>query len=191
MKKITLILLSAFFVFTAFTVIKTTWKNDPPHSQLAFTVKHFGINKITGYILDFNVDIQSSKDDFSDAVVTMTGKTNSVNTRVEARDNHLKSADFFDAEKYPEITFKSTSIKPDGKNEYKLTGDLTMHGVTRQVTLEMEYKGKVEDPMSKKTIVAIEIEGDIKRSDFNIGSKFPDNVISDKVKIKGSGEFKQ
>lgn len=191
MKKITLFLLSAFFVFTAFNVINTTWKNDPPHSQLAFTVKHLGINKITGYILDFNVNIQSSKPDFSDAVVTMTGKTNSINTRVEARDNHLKSADFFDAEKYPEITFKSTSIRPDGKNEYKLTGDLTMHGVTRQVTLEMELKGKVEDPMSKKTIVGIEIEGDIKRSDFNIGSKFPENVISNKVEIKGQGEFKQ
>lgn len=184
-------LLSVLFVLTAFTVISTTWKSDPPNSQLSFTVKHIGINKISGNFTDFNVTVESSKPDFSDAVITMKAKTASINTFVEARDNHLRSADFFDAAKYPEITFTSTSIKPKDKNEYKITGNLTMHGITKVVTLEMEYKGTVKDPMSKRTIAGITIEGDLKRSDFNIGSKFPDNIISDKVEIKGHGEFIQ
>jgi len=190
MKK-TAMLLSVLFVLTAFTVISTTWKSDPPNSQLSFTVKHIGINKISGNFTDFNVTVESSKPDFSDAVITMKAKTASINTFVEARDNHLRSADFFDAAKYPEITFTSTSIKPKDKNEYKITGNLTMHGITKVVTLEMEYKGTVKDPMSKRTIAGITIEGDLKRSDFNIGSKFPDNIISDKVEIKGHGEFIQ
>ena len=190
MKK-TAMLLSVLFVLTAFTVISTTWKSDPPNSQLSFTVKHIGINKISGNFTDFNVTVESSKPDFSDAVITMKAKTASINTFVEARDNHLRSADFFDAAKYPEITFTSTSIKPKDKNEYKITGNLTMHGITKVVTLEMEYKGTVKDPMSKRTIAGITIEGDLKRSDFNIGSKFTDNIISDKVEIKGHGEFIQ
>lgn len=190
MKK-SLFFLSAFFVLTAFSVVATQWKNDPAHSQLAFTVKHFGINKITGYMHDFKVDVQSSKADFSDAVVTLNAKTASLNTRIEARDNHLKSADFFDAENHPEITFKSTAIKADGKNKYKLTGDLTMHGVTKQVTMEMEHKGTVQNPNNKKPLAAIIVKGKIKRSDFNIGGKFPDNVISDEVSIRGEGEFVQ
>lgn len=190
MKKIT-IFLAAFIVLASFTVLNTSWKNDAPHSQLAFTVKHLGINKITGYVHDFQVNIQSVKPDFSDAVVTMIAKTASINTRVDARDNHLKSADFFEAEKYPEITFTSTSIKPDGKNEYKLTGNLTMHGVTRQVTLEMEHKGTIQNPQSNKPVSGIQIKGSLKRSDFGIGSKFSDAVISDKVEIRGEGEFVQ
>lgn len=190
MKK-SFLFLSAFFVLTAFAVVANSWKNDPAHSQLAFTVKHFGINKITGHMLDFAVDVQSSKADFSDAVVTLNAKTASLNTRIDARDNHLKSADFFDAEKYPEITFRSTGIKADGKNKYKLTGDLTMHGVTKQVTMEMEHKGTVQNPNNNKPIAAIVVKGKIKRSDFNIGGKFPANIISDEVYIRGDGEFVQ
>jgi polyisoprenoid-binding protein YceI len=183
MKKIALIL-AAIVTLTAFTSVLPIWQNDDPHSQLGFTVSHLGIN-------DFDVTVQSSKPDFSDAVIELTAKTASIDTRVEARNNHLKSADFFDVEKYPVMNFKSTSIKPAGKNKYKLTGDLTLHGITRAVTMDLLYKGTVENPMSKKQTAGFQVTGTISRSDFNVGPKFPAPMISNEVKIKADGEFTQ
>ncbi|HEY0751801.1 MAG TPA: YceI family protein, partial [Chitinophagaceae bacterium] len=115
----------------------------------------------------------------------------SIDTRVEARNNHLKSADFFDVQQYPELKFKSTSIKKAGKDKYKLSGDLTLHGVTKPVTLDLNYKGQVVNPMSKKQTVGFQMTGTIKRSDFNIGGNFPAPMISDEVRIKADGEFVQ
>jgi polyisoprenoid-binding protein YceI len=106
MKKLAIIL-SAVFVLTAFTTVNT-WKNDKPHSQLSFAVTHLGVSDVSGTFNDFDVTVSSSKPDFSDATFEFTAKSNSIDTRVEARDKHLKSADFFDAEKYPEMTFKSS-----------------------------------------------------------------------------------
>ena len=116
MKKLTIIL-SAFFVLSAFTALPDVWKNDPPHSQLGFTVDHLGIADVSGVFNDFDVKVNSSKPDFSDAVFELNVKVTSLDTRVEARNNHLKSADFFDAEKYPTMHFKSTAIKSTGKNK--------------------------------------------------------------------------
>src|SRR5688500_10445628 len=107
MKKLTIIA-SAFFFLTAFTTV-SVWKSDKAHSQLAFTVKHLGISEVSGTFNDFDVTINSSKPDFSDAKIEFTANVASIDTRVEQRDNHLKSADFFDAEKYPKMEFKSTS----------------------------------------------------------------------------------
>lgn len=190
MKKLTIIL-SVFFVLTAFTTLNNVWKNDLPHSQLGFTVKHLGIADVSGVFNDFGVTVNSSKPDFSDAVFELDVKVASVDTRVEARNNHLKSADFFDAEKYPTMHFKSTSIKSTGKNKYQLAGDLTLHGITRQVMMDLEYRGTVENPMGKKPTVGFQVTGVIKRSDFNLGSGFPSPMISDEVRIKADGEFVQ
>jgi polyisoprenoid-binding protein YceI len=190
MKKIALIL-AAIVTLTAFTSVLPIWQNDDPHSQLGFTVSHLGINDVSGNFNDFDVTVQSSKPDFSDAVIELTAKTASIDTRVEARNNHLKSADFFDVEKYPVMNFKSTSIKPAGKNKYKLTGDLTLHGITRAVTMDLLYKGTVENPMSKKQTAGFQVTGTISRSDFNVGPKFPAPMISNEVKIKADGEFTQ
>jgi len=190
MKKLFFIL-TAFVALTAFTSLNTTWKNDPPHSQLAFTVKHLGIADVSGVFNDFDVTVNSSKPDFSDAVFELNAKVASIDTRVEARNNHLKSADFFDASKYPSMYFKSTSIKSAGENKYRLSGDLTLHGVTKQVTMDLEYKGSVENPMSKKQTAGFQVTGIIKRSDFNLGSGFPASMISDEVRIKADGEFIQ
>ena len=99
MKKLTFIL-SAFLLLTAFTTVTNIWKNDDPHSQLGFTVTHLGISEISGTFNDFDVAVTSSKPDFSDAVFELTAKAASLDTRVEARNNHLKSADFFDAENF-------------------------------------------------------------------------------------------
>lgn len=185
-----LIILAAFFVLTSFG-LQSAWNNDDAHSQLSFTVKHLGIADVTGNFTDFDASIQSTKEDFSDAVVELTAKVNSINTRVEARDNHLKSADFFDAAKYPTLHFKSTQLKKAAKNKYKLTGNLTMHGVTKPVTLQMIYNGKVVNAMNKKPTAGFQVTGTIKRSDFAIGNGFPAPMISDEVKIKADGEFIQ
>jgi len=186
MKKYLLIAVTVFSL-SAFT-INSAWKNDPAHSQLGFTVSHLGINDISGFFKDFTVSVNSSKADFSDAVFTLSGKTASIDTRVEARDNHLKSADFFDVEKFPELSFKSTSIKKAGKG-YKLNGNLTLHGITKPVMMNLIYKGKTINPMSKKETVAFQISGSVKRSDFEIGAKFPDAMVSEIVRIKADGEF--
>ncbi len=190
MKKIAIIL-TGFLVLTAFTSLTNIWKNDPAHSQLAFTVKHLGISDVSGVFKDFDVNVHSSKPDFSDAVFELNVKVASIDTRVEARDNHLKSPDFFDAEKYPAMNFKSTAIKKSGSSNYRLTGDLTLHGITRQVTMDMEYRGTIENPMDKKQTTGFQVTGVIKRSDFNLGSGFPPPLISDEVRIKADGEFVQ
>src|SRR5687767_14525984 len=135
MKKISIII-SAFLVLTAFTTTNGIWKNDDPHSQLGFTVSHLGISDISGTFNDFDAIVTSSRPDFSDAVVELTANVASIDTRVEARDNHLKSPDFFHAAKYPTLKFKSTSLRKSGKDKYKLTGDLTLHGITKPVTMD-------------------------------------------------------
>lgn len=188
MKKLTLIL-AAVITLTAFTTGITKWVNDDPHSQLGFTVTHLGIADVSGTFNDFDVTVVSSKDDFSDAVFELTAQTASIDTRVEARNNHLKSADFFDAAKFPTLTFKSTKISQTSKDRYRLTGDLTLHGVTKTVSLDLLYKGSVENPMSKKATAGFQVTGTIKRSDFNLGSGFPAPMISDEVRIKADGEF--
>jgi polyisoprenoid-binding protein YceI len=190
MKKI-LVVLTAFITLTAFTSLNNIWKNDPPHSQLGFTVTHLGIADVSGVFNDFDVTVTSSKSDFSDAVFELNAKVASIETRVVARNNHLKSADFFNAAKYPTMQFKSTLIKSAGKNKFKLSGNLTLLGVTRPVTMDLEHKGSVENPMNKKQTAGFQVTGVIKRSDFNLGNAFPPPMISDEVRIKVDGEFVQ
>lgn len=169
---------------------QTQWTADPFHSKIGFTVTHLGIADIPGHFGDFDVIITSAREDFSDAVVEMTIRTNSIDTRVEPRDNHLKSSDFFDVEKYPTMTFKSTSIKPLGKNTYELTGNLTMHGITKKVKARMLYRGTTANPNADGAPVAgIQITAELDRSDFEIGNGFPPPMISNEVIIKADGEF--
>ncbi len=193
MKRLSILLsVLTFLGLSTFAANKSSiWKNDPPHSQIVFTVTHLGINDVTGTFDDFTVTVKSSKPNFSDAVFTLNAKTNSINTRVEARNNHLKSADFFDVEKYPELTFTSTDIKPAGDNKYKLTGNLTIHGVTKPVTVDLLYRGQTTNPMSSQLTTSFQINTTINRSDFEIGGKFPEAIISDKVSIVANGEFVQ
>ena len=190
MKKLFLIA-AAFITFSAFTVINDTWTNDDPHSQLGFTVTHLGISDVSGTFNDFDVTVKSVKPDFSDASFELTAKTASIDTRVEARNNHLKSADFFDVAKFETLTFKSTGLTKIDSNKFNLNGNLTLHGITKPVTMELLYKGTVENPMSKKPTSGFQITGTIKRSDFQIGDKFQAAMISDEVRIKADGEFVQ
>lgn len=177
------------FALVAFTTV-SNWNVDNAHSKLSFSVTHLGISEVSGLFKNYEVKVTASKDDFSDAQFELSADVASINTEVQMRDDHLRSADFFDAEKFPKLSFKSTFIKPAGeKNRYLLTGDLNLHGVTRSVTMDLWYRGTIENPMSKKPTSGFQVTGSIKRSDFGIGGKFPAPMISDEVKIKADGEF--
>lgn len=190
MKKISLIL-ALIAVFLTFNLnAQSVWKQDPNHSKLGFVVTHLSIADVTGYFTTFDVTVTSSQADFSDAVIEMTADINTINTGIEARDKHLKSADFFDAATYPTMTFKSTSIEKTGDKQFKLKGNLTMHGITKEITVDLIHRGTIQNPMANNADVAgLQILGTLKRSDFNIGSTFPDFAISDEVRIKADGEF--
>lgn len=168
---------------------QTTLKADKMHSKLTFAVTHLSVSDVAGLFKNFEATVTSSRPDFSDGVFELTADIASINTEVEMRDNHLKSADFFDVEKFPKLNFKSTGIENTGKGTYKLTGDLTIHGVTKTVALNLWFRGTIENPMSKAATSGFQVTGTIKRSDFNLGAKFPNAIISDEVRIKADGEF--
>ena len=186
MRKIVLFL--ALFLASAGAYAQTVWVADPNHSILGFTVTHLGIADVPGHFDTFDVSITSSNEDFSDAVIELTVPTSSVNTRVEQRNTHLKSADFFDVEKFPTMTFKSTSIEKVSDGNYTLKGNLTLIGVTKPVTMNMNYRGTVVNAQGA-SVAGIQITGTFNRSDFGFGSKFPAPMISDEVMVKADGEF--
>jgi len=141
-----LILAAAMLFISASTFAQTqTWKADVAHSKVGFTISHLVVSEVEGKFSDFSATITTDETGKLQKVEAVI-KTASVNTDNEARDKHLKSDDFFSAEKFPELTFVSKSIKASGKNGYKVTGDLTMHGVTKTVTLDTKYNGQVKDP---------------------------------------------
>lgn len=165
------------------------WKSDPAHSRLGFSVKHLAISEIQGYFSDFTTVVTYTKADYSDMNVKVTAKVASVNTGIEMRDNHLKAADFFDAENYPEMTFVSTKVEKVSDDRGKLYGDLTFHGVTKSVVLDIIYFGTVKNPMNNNDTAGFKITGTISRKDFNLGMNFADNFISDAVNIIADAEF--
>ncbi|MDR8390787.1 YceI family protein [Aliifodinibius sp. S!AR15-10] len=188
MKKLTFILSLLILPLSVFS--QDTWVEDPAHSKLGFTVIHLGIADVPGYFGDYDVTINASEENFSDAQVELTVQTVSIDTRVQKRNNHLKSPDFFNVEKYPTMSFKSTDIKEVGNNKYELSGDLTLHGVTKPVTVTMVYHGTVQNEMTQGTPKAgIQITGTIDRSEFDLGNGFPPPMISNEVRIKADGEF--
>lgn len=189
MKKIffiSVILVAANFSFAQ----TTTWKDDPWHSKLTFTVTHKGFSSIFGLFQKFEAVIISSKPDFSDAVFTLSVDVASINTEVKMRDDDLRSPNFFDVAKYPTMTFKSTSIRNTTgmKDRFKITGDLTMHDVTKSVTMDLWFRGTIADAMSKKNKAGFQLTGIINRADFNVGPPDPLDISTD-VMIKADGEF--
>ncbi|WP_278552247.1 YceI family protein [Elizabethkingia bruuniana] len=189
MKKLFSIL--SFFIASTFIFAQTAWKADPAHSHVAFTVVHMGISDVSGIFKTFDLAVASQAKDFSDAKVNFSVDVNSIDTNVDARDKHLKSPDFFDVTQFDKITFNSTSLKADKTNTYTLKGNLTMHGVTKPVTMTMVYRGELTDKKTGKVTKGLQVYGDVKRSDFGIGGKFPDAMLSDIVRIKADFEVKQ
>jgi polyisoprenoid-binding protein YceI len=188
MKKLSLLVASAFVLFAFKPIDTATWTVDRMHSRMGFIINHLGVNDILGSFDTYDCKIATSKADFSDATIEMTADVNSINTGAEKRDSHLKSPDFFDATQFGTITFKSKSVKKVDDKTITVKGDLTMHGVTKEVELKLVHKETV-NPMSKKDLAGIAITGTIKRSDFGIGAKFPAPMLSDEVMLDAHGEF--
>ena len=186
MKKFNTLLLA---LLVAGTVSAQTWTLDKSHAKVGFGITHLMISDVEGAFNSFDAKLTSSKEDFSDAVVEFTADVNSINTNSEGRDKHLKNEDFFDAPKFGTLTFKGKSLtKVEGK-KYKLAGDLTMHGITKPVTLDVIVNGPVAHPFNKKTVAGFKVSGIVKRADFNIGTKYPNAVLSEDVIITANAEF--
>ncbi|HZX73637.1 MAG TPA: YceI family protein, partial [Cyclobacteriaceae bacterium] len=160
-----------------------TWSVDKSHAKLGFGVTHLLLSEVEGSFTSFDSKITSSKEDFSDATIELTADVKSINTGITDRDTHLKSPDFFDAEKFPTLTFKSKSIKKAEGKKYIVTGDLTLHGVTKPVTLDVTLNGTGVHPYTKKTVAGFKITGTIKRADFTVGPTFGAATISEEVAI--------
>lgn len=169
------------------------YKIDAAHSEITFKVKHLMITNVTGHFNEFDATMVAKNDDMTDATVEFTAKVNSIDTKNKDRDAHLKSDDFFSAEKYPEIKFTSTSIVLNG-GEYTLQGNLTIRDVTKPVSLKVQYIGKVVDPWGQ-TKVGFEAEGKINRKEFgltwNAMTEAGGVVVSEDVKLDLNVQFIQ
>ena len=165
---------------------KTTWNLDPSHSEVAFKVKHMMITNVSGSLTDFSVSDSTEGDDFSNSDVTFTAKSASMTTGAEQRDAHLQSAEFFDVEKFPNITFKATKLEKIDNENHKIHGDLTIKDVTKNVTFDAEYGGIQKDPWGNiKT--GFSVSGKINRKDFglnwNAALETGGVMVSDDVRI--------
>jgi polyisoprenoid-binding protein YceI len=170
MKKIILTASVALMGLNA--ISQTNWKLDASHSKLGFSVTHMMVSETEGKFKVYDGKVTSKTDeDFSDAAIDFTADAASINTEDEKRDAHLKSADFFDTEKYPKITFKSTSMKKNikkGKTAYDLVGDLTMHGVTKKVALTAVGSPKVVKDPYGNTKYGFKVTGTLNRKDYGL-----------------------
>ena len=146
---------------------KTKWVVDPAHSEIQFKVKHLMITTVTGYFRDYNIEVETDEDDFTKpSSIIFTAKTSSIVTNNSQRDTHLKSDDFFNAEKFDKVKFVGKSFAKAGEN-YELQGDLTIRDITKPLTLEVEYGGIVTDPYGQ-TKAGFTVDGKIKRKEFNL-----------------------
>ena len=144
---------------------KPEWKLDHSHSQITFSVAHLVIAEVTGFFRDFDVAFAADKNDLTSATIRATIKTASIETGNERRDNHLRSGDFLDATKFPEMRFVSTKVEMTGKDSYAVTGDLTIRDITKSVVLNMKYKGNMKDAMGN-TKAAFKATTTIDRFEF-------------------------
>ena len=144
----------------------TKWVLDPMHSEVQFKVKHLVISTVSGFFKTFEGELITENEDFTGAEIDFSLDVNSIDTTQPQRDEHLKSAEFFDAATYPKISFKSTSFTADG-DDYKLVGDLTIKDVTKPVTLAVEYGGNAGD-FYGNTKAGFEVTGKINRKEFGL-----------------------
>jgi polyisoprenoid-binding protein YceI len=168
------------------TALTGTWNIDPAHTRIGFSARHAMVATVRGSFTDVTGVLQLNGDDPTRSTAEVTIQTASINTGQPDRDTHLRSGDFFDVEKYPTITFKSTSARAEGDDEYVLVGDLTVRDVTRPVELEITYLGAATDPFGNSR-AGFEGSTEISRKDFgltwNVALETGGFLVSDKVKI--------
>ncbi len=164
----------------------TTYKIDAAHSEISFKVKHLMISNVTGNFTDFEATLTANDEDFSDGRITFTAQVDSINTNNAQRDGHLKSADFFDAQNFPAISFESVSFSKNRDNVFELVGNLSIKGNTKSVSLEVEYNGTMQDPYGQ-TKAGFELIGKISWSEFGLTwsaiTEAGGVVVSDDIKL--------
>jgi|SRR5690554_632244 len=163
------------------------WNIDPTHSEISFKIKHMMISSVRGHFDEFQASVEAYDDTFKDANFNFNAKIKSINTNNKERDNHLKSEDFFESDKFPELSFKSKSF--DGKT---LFGDLTIKDITKEIALDVEFNGIVVDPYGY-TKSGFEMEGIINRKEFNLNwgavTEAGKIMVGDRVKLSANLQF--
>ncbi len=162
------------------------WNIDTAHSEIGFKIKHLVISTVSGKFSSFEGQLNGDPDNLAAASISFAADISSIHTGNDQRDGHLKSADFFDAEKFPQLSFVSTGIESTGGNEYKVTGNLTLKGATQPVTLNVEFGG-IQNDLYGRTVAGFEIAGKINRQDFGLTwsavTEAGGVVVSDEVKL--------
>jgi polyisoprenoid-binding protein YceI len=166
MKTIFLAIIATFFAINA-NAQSTKWNFDESHSRIGFSVTHMMVSDVEGSFKSYEGEVLSDKDDFSDAKINFKIDVNSIFTYNDKRDVHLRSADFFNTEKFPNITFVGDKLKKVGKGKYKLSGKFTMLGVTKNITLDVTYRGMKKDPWGG-TRAGFKLAGKINRNDWGL-----------------------
>lgn len=144
------------------------WILDNAHSNVDFSLRHMMVSKVKGSFNEFSAEIEADTNDLTTAKLDFTIDVASIDTRQEDRDNHLRSADFFDVEQFPKLTFTSTKIEKQSGDTYAVTGDVSLHGVTQPETFKVTFEGVAKDPMSGAEKAGFSVEGTIKRSDYGL-----------------------
>jgi polyisoprenoid-binding protein YceI len=169
-----------------YKMTNTKWALDPAHSSVEFSVKHMMFAKVNGAFNNFTASIEANPTDLTTANIEFNVDLSSVDTRNADRDNHLRSGDFFDVDNHPSMTFASTTIVKKGEGVYDVTGDLSLHGVTRPETFVVTFEGQGKDPWGNEK-VGFTAEGKIKRSDFgltwNAALETGGVLVGDEIKV--------
>lgn len=172
----------------------SVWKMDPTHSEIQFKVKHMVVSHVTGSFTKFDAGVESENEDFQGAKIKFSADISSISTGQEARDAHLRSDDFFNAEKFPKLVFESTSFKKVDAEVYVLKGNLKIRDVTMPIELAVEYGGKVKDPYGNYR-AGFSLAGKINRKDFDLKwnalLESGNAVVSDEVRLTANFEFVQ
>ncbi|QHN05408.1 YceI family protein [Granulicella sp. WH15] len=172
----------ALFAGVAAQAQTSTWTIDPAHSSASFSIRHMGVSTVHGSLTGLKGAVTLDEKNITKSKVAATADTTTVSTGVDKRDGHLKSPDFFDVAKFPTISFKSTMVMNSG-GKLQVMGDLTLDGVTKNVTLDLDGPAPAQKGPNGTTISGFSATGIIKRSDFGFGPKFAPPVLGDEVKF--------
>ncbi len=171
---------------------KTKWLLDPMHSELQFKIKHLMITNVSGALKNFHAEVETEEDDFSTAKISLVAEMDSISTNNEQRDAHLRTSDFFEVEKYPELKFRSTKVEKTDSDIFALHGELTLKGVTKPVKLNVEFNGTTKDPWGGERSGFV-VTGKINRSDwgvsFNKALETGGVMLGDEIKINSEIEL--
>jgi len=191
MKK--LLIIAILIIIVTLSSFKSTppsiWKVDKNHAKIGFSITHNMTSDVEGNFKSFDAIITTMGEDFAGAEFDFSADAASVNTDNEYRDKNIMNADFLDAEKFPKVIFKSTSVIKTSPSTYRIKGNLTLHGVTKPIVLDALVRIPPAAVGLTKTVAGFKVSGIIKRSDFAIGGAFANIMLGDEITISANGEF--